>query len=106
MKNASKTGKIILNPHDYKHATDQTVLIEKRVDFTTKDSTIDRQRRIVRLYTEINSCKRNGNKLIREYIKRFARPAFSYLNLTYADQGSRESQNFAIGLHLNATLSA
>lgn len=90
------TGKI-----DERQNVDRFDVINQIVSLIAQELTVDRRRRNVRLYKDINECQTFEAESIASYIERVSGTTISYPNFTNADENSSESQNFSIVLIIN-----
>lgn len=105
LKRPLKPVKLILDPFDLAYPEDKLGVIEPIVELVAKDSATDGIKQLERPNKLASSRTRISNESASEYIERFFEPAQAYLNLTSADRTPVESQNLAMTMLINASLS-
>lgn len=106
MKNAVKSGELVINPvHD--DSTDMRFhKLHKLIEVVASDTPIESVRRIARLNQQVIQCVRRQEENLPTFIERFKSSAQKYLNLVSADVNGAETQNFAMTMLCNAKVPA
>lgn len=105
IEKSMENGELVLDPSDSAYANDVMKIVKDIIKIVAKDSAPDAIKRLAKLSKKATSCLRSEGESMSAYIERFLFPAQSYLNPTNADRTSAESQNLAMVLFSNASLS-